>query len=104
MVTMIVATPTPRARTATATVTVIISMATIIATAFNVPLFQIYHQIHLKMNHPINQMENEKGNNLYCGDNKNSRLSEAKIPRNREVKVCFLPGAKTEDLMFNLIP
>ena len=31
-------------------------------------------------------------------------LREAKLSRNRKVKVRFLPGAKTEDLMFHLIP
>ena len=31
-------------------------------------------------------------------------LREAKLSRNRKVKLCFLPGAKTEDLMFHLIP
>ena len=31
-------------------------------------------------------------------------LREAKLSRNRKVKVRLLPGAKTEDLMFHLIP
>ena len=31
-------------------------------------------------------------------------LREAKLSRNRKVKVRFLPGAKTEDLMFHLMP
>ena len=33
-----------------------------------------------------------------------SGLREAKLLRNRKVKVRFPPGAKTEDLMFHLIP
>ena len=52
MPTMIVATPPPRARTATVTATI----TTPIATIFKIPL----HQIHLKMNHPVNQLENGK--------------------------------------------
>ena len=52
MPTMIVATPPPRARTATVTATI----TTPIATTFKIPL----HQIHLKMNHPVNQLENGK--------------------------------------------
>ena len=35
---------------------------------------------------------------MICG------LREAKLLRNRKVKVHFLPDAKREDLMFNLIP
>ena len=30
-------------------------------------------------------------------------LREAKLPRKRKVKVCFLLSAKTNDLMFHLI-
>ena len=33
-----------------------------------------------------------------------SGLREAKLSRNKKEKVRFLPGAKTEDLMFHLIP
>ena len=33
-----------------------------------------------------------------------SELREAKLLGNRKVKICFLPGAKAEDLMFHLIP
>ena len=35
---------------------------------------------------------------MICG------LREAKLSRNRKVKVRFLPGTKREDLMFHLIP
>ena len=31
-------------------------------------------------------------------------LREAKLLRNRKVKVCFLTVVKTEDLMFHLLP
>ena len=33
-----------------------------------------------------------------------SELREAKLLWNRKVKICFLPGAKAEDLMFHLTP
>ena len=53
---MIVATPPPRARTTTVTTTITTPVATTIATTLKTAL----HQIHLKMNHPINQLENGK--------------------------------------------
>ena len=31
-------------------------------------------------------------------------LREAKLSSNKKIKVPFFPGAKTEDLMFHLIP
>ena len=31
-------------------------------------------------------------------------LREGKLLRNRKVKICFLPGVKTDDLMFHLLP
>ena len=31
-------------------------------------------------------------------------LREAKLSSNKKIKVRFFPGAKTEDLMFHLIP
>ena len=46
----------------------------------------------------------KKGTTLIVGDSMIAGLREAKLSRNRKVKVRFLPGAKTEDLMFHLIP
>ena len=40
---------------------------------------------------------------LVVGDSMIAGLREAKLSRNRKVKICFLPCAKTEDLMFHLI-
>ena len=45
----------------------------------------------------------EKGNNLNCGVSMIAGLREAKLSRNRKVKVRFLPGAKANDLVFHLI-
>ena len=42
----------------------------------------------------------KKGITLIVGDSMIAGLREAKLSRNRKVKVRFLPGAKTEDLMF----
>ena len=44
----------------------------------------------------------QKGTTLFVGD-MISGLREAKLSRNRKVKVRFLPGAKAEDIMFYLI-
>ena len=46
----------------------------------------------------------KKGTTLIVGDSMIAGLREAKLSRNRNVKARFLPGAKTEDLMFHLIP
>ena len=46
----------------------------------------------------------KKGTTFIVGDSMIAGLREAKLSRNRNVKVRFLPGAKTEDLMFHLIP
>ena len=52
---MIVVTPPPRRRTITTTTT-----ATAVATIFKKPSYPIHDQIHLKINHKINQLENGK--------------------------------------------
>ena len=48
--------------------------------------------------------EGKKGTTLIVGDSMICGLREAKLSRNRKVKVRFLPGTKREDLMFHLIP
>ena len=48
--------------------------------------------------------EQKKGTTLIVEDSMISGLREAKLSRNRKVKVRFLLGVKTEDLMFHLIP
>ena len=53
--TMIVVTPPPRKRTIATT-----TIATTVATIFKKPSHPIHHQIHLKTNHKINQLENGK--------------------------------------------
>ena len=45
-----------------------------------------------------------KGKTLIVGDSMIAGLRQAKLSRNKKVKVPFLLGAKTEDLMFHLIP
>ena len=50
---MIVATPPPRRKTITTT-----AIATTIVTIFKKPSHPIHHQIHLKIKHRINQLEN----------------------------------------------
>ena len=79
MPTLIAATPLPRVRTTptTTTKTTIATtkttpiattkttpIATVITAALKIPLHQIHHQIHLKMNHPINQREKGKREQL----------------------------------------
>ena len=44
------------------------------------------------------------GTTLIVGDSMIAGLREAKLSRNRKVKVRFLSDAKTENLMFHLIP
>ena len=46
----------------------------------------------------------EKGKTVIVGEPMIEGLRQAKISRNKKVKVRFLPGAKIEDLMFHLIP
>ena len=41
---------------------------------------------------------------LITGDSMIAGLREAKLSSNKKIKVRFFPGAKTEDLMFHLIP
>ena len=45
----------------------------------------------------------KKGTTLIVGDSIIAGLREAKLSRKRKVKVRFLPGAKTEELVFHLI-
>ena len=54
-------------------------MATTIMATFKIPLHQIYHQIHLKKNPPISQLENRKGTNMFVGDSIVAGLREAKL-------------------------
>ena len=98
MLIMIVATSLPpRRRTATATTTITMPMAATITATFKIPLYQIHHQIHLKINR-------EKGTTLIVGNSMIAGLRLAKLLKNRKVKICFLPGAKKKDLRFHLIP
>ena len=71
MPTLIAATPLPRVRTTptpttktTIATTKTTPIATAITAALKIPLHQIHHQIHLKMNHPINQREKGKREQL----------------------------------------
>ena len=64
MPTMMVATPPPRGRTATATIAITALITTSIATTTTTTLKIPLHQIHLKMNHPMNQLENGKREQL----------------------------------------
>ena len=52
----------------------------------------------------LNPDERKKGTTLLIGDSMLAGLREAKLSRNKKIKVRFLPGAKTEDLQYHLIP
>ena len=52
----------------------------------------------------LNPDELKKGTTLVIGDSLLAGLREAKLSRNKKIKVRFLPGAKTEDLQYHLIP
>ena len=67
MPTMIAATTIPRVRTTPATTiatTKITPTAIKITATLKIQLHQIHYQIHLKMNHPINQREKGKREQL----------------------------------------
>ena len=53
---------------------------------------------------PKQSEEWRKGTTLITGDSMIAGLREAKLSSNKKIKVRFFPGAKTEDLMFHLIP
>ena len=54
---------------------------------------------------PSKQSEEwRKGTTLITGDSMIASLREAKLSIKKKIKVRFFPGAKTEDLMFHLIP
>ena len=46
----------------------------------------------------------EKGTTLVIGDSMLAGLREAKLSRDKKIKVRFFPGAKTDDLQYHLIP
>ena len=52
----------------------------------------------------LNLDEWKKGTTLVIGDSMLAGLREAKLSRNKKIKVRFFPGAKTEDLQYHLIP
>ena len=52
----------------------------------------------------LNPDEWKKGTTLVIGDSMLAGLREAKVSRNKKVKVHFFPGAKTEDIQYHLIP
>ena len=52
----------------------------------------------------LNPDEWKKGTTLLIGDSMLARSREAKLSRSKKIKVRFLPGAKTEDLQYHLIP
>ena len=65
MPTTILATPPLRARTITAK-TKNKTNTTTITTTLKIPLHQIHHPINLKMNQPINELQNGKRDNHSC--------------------------------------
>ena len=46
----------------------------------------------------------KKGTTLVIGDSMLAGFREAKLSRNKKIKVRFFPGAKTEDLQYHPIP
>ena len=95
----------PRLRATTGTTTLTTAIAITVTTTFKIPSHQVHHQIRLKI-YPLNQSTGEwkQGTTLIVEDSMIAVLTEANFSRNRKVKVHFLPGAKTEDLMFRVIP
>ena len=54
---------------------------------------------------PLKQSEEwRKGTTLITRDSMIAGLREAKLSSKKKIKVRFFPGARTEDLMFHLIP
>ena len=53
---------------------------------------------------PKQSEEWRKGTTLIAGDSMTASLREAKLSSNKKINVRFFPSAKTEDLMFHLIP
>ena len=66
----------------------------------------VSNPLHVKKEKDValNPDEWRKGTTLVIGDSMLAGLREAKLSRNKKIKVCFLPGAKTEDLQYHLIP
>ena len=51
----------------------------------------------------LNSEEWKEGTTLVIGDSILAGLRGAKLSSNKKIKVCFFPGAKTEDLQYYLI-
>ena len=70
----------------------------------NIDLVSNPSQVKKEKDVALNPDEWKKGTTLVIGDLMLAGLREAKLSRNKKIKVCFFPGAKTEDLQYHLIP
>ena len=70
----------------------------------NTDLVSHLSQVKKEKDVALNPDEWRKGTTLVIGDSMLAGLREAKLSRNKKIKVRFLPGAKTEDLQYHLIP
>ena len=70
----------------------------------NIDLVSNPSQVKKEKDIALDPDEWRKDTTLVIGDSMLAGLREAKLSRNKKIKVRFLPHAKTEDLQYHLIP